>query len=97
LNRSNSPVNESYVKENKTPSQLQDVVNPKNMFKNHALRFSQYSLRKGQDRKMWQLPIISYLEPYDYIQKNKGIKFEKMGQRNQKDLINSSSMGNPSV
>lgn len=46
---------------------------------------------------MWQLPIISYLEPHDYIKKNKGIKFEKMSDRKENELINISSLGNPSI
>jgi hypothetical protein len=76
-----------------TPQQMH--ANPKGDNKNHALRFSQYSHRKDPNIKnKWQLPIISYLEPFDYVSKNKGINFEKMSERQDTDIkqkLNSAS------
>ena len=65
--------------------------------KNNALRFSKYSFRKEMVNQSWKVPIISYFEPEAHKEKNKGIDFAKMKQRNQMDMLSSSNVGNPSI
>ena len=66
---------------------------------NHALRFSKYISRKMDFNNKDNLDKISYLEPYDYLnnKNNNSIDFRKMAYRRDKDLINSYSLGIPSI
>ena len=69
------------------------------MRKNHALRFSKYISRKMDFNNKDHIDKISYLEPYDYLnnKNNNSIDFRKMAYRRDKDLINSYSLGIPSI
>ncbi len=63
---------------------------------NHTFRFSKYSPRKENVLKVNNK--VSYLEPYDYLSvKNKTIDFKKMSYRNEKTLINTAVLKNPSM
>ena len=66
---------------------------------NHALRFSKYISRNYDFNKKDQMDIISYLEPINYLnnKNNNIIDFKKMSFRKEKDFINSSSLGVPSI
>lgn len=64
---------------------------------NHALRFSKYIPRKYNTPKVNQN--VSYINPFNYIKpknKTKSINFEKMLQRNEKNLVYASCLKNPS-
>jgi len=56
---------------------------------NNAMRFSKYSERK--DHSKWTLPILSYIEPKNGLEKIKGINFDKMKERNEADFYNGST------
>ena len=75
------------------------LENNNNMRNNHALRFSKYISRKMDLNKKDNIDKISYLEPYDYLKNknNNSIDFRKMAYRKDKDLINFSSLGVPSI
>lgn len=66
--------------------------------KNHVMKFSQYSFRKDlhQDLKN-KLNILSYIDPYVEKIQNKSPDFNKMSHRNENDLLNMNSVGNPSI
>ena len=82
----------------KIPNQRSLTLESDNLRNNHALRFSKYISRKLFFNNNNKLNKVSYLEPYDYLNnKNNIIDFKKMSYRNEKDLINSSSLGVPSI
>ena len=75
------------------------IENDRSLKNNHALRFSKYLSRKYDFNNNEQMDKISYLEPYNYLNnKNKNIiDFKKMSFRKEKDFINYSSLGVPSI
>ena len=84
----------------KVPNQRSlTLENEYNLRNNHALRFSKYISRKFIFNDKDQINKISYLEPYDYLnnKNNNIIDFNKMSYRKDKDLINYSSLGVPSI
>ena len=82
----------------KVPNQRSLTLESDNLRNNHALRFSKYISRKLFFNNKDVLNKVSYLEPYDYLNnKSNAIDFKKMPYRNEKDLINSSSLGVPSI
>ena len=65
--------------------------------KNHALRFSQYPDRKTMIQP-FSVDKLSYVEPFDYLTNiNKAVDFKKMKERCDGDLINVSTLANPSI
>jgi hypothetical protein len=85
----------------KVPEQKKRVITLENEYansrNNHALRFSKYLSRKDEYNNKDNINIISYLEPYNYLNnKNNIIDFKKMAYRRERDFINSSSLGVPS-
>jgi hypothetical protein len=64
---------------------------------NKALRFSKYCDRKEQVNQSWKLPILTYVDPDLHKEKNKGLDFAKMKERNHNDLLSPSSLSNPSI
>lgn len=65
--------------------------------KDHALRFSQYPDRKTMIQP-FSVDKLSYVEPFDYLTNiNKAVDFKKMKERCDGDLINVSTLANPSI
>ena len=85
----------------KVPEQKKRVITLENEYansrNNHALRFSKYLSRKDEYNNKDNINVISYLEPYNYLNnKNNIVDFKKMVYRRERDFINSSSLGVPS-
>ena len=63
---------------------------------NHTFRFSRYSSRKPVELKVNNK--VTYLKDFDYLMHlNKTIDFRKMAKRNEKNLINTYTLKNPSM
>ena len=73
------------------------IDNDYHLKNNHALRFSKYISRKMNFNNKDKTDKITYLEPYDYINKGKNnfVDFRKMAYRKDKDMIYSSSLEVP--
>ena len=73
-----------------------NTIETYNIKDNHALRFSKYLTRKNIFETITKE--VSYLEPYDYNSDvKKAIDFAKMNSRNDKSIINISSLDVPSL
>ena len=74
------------------------IDNDYNLKNNHALRFSKYIPRKFDFNNKDKTDKITYLEPYDYLNKgtNNFVDFRKMAYRKDKDMIYFSSLEVPS-
>lgn len=100
VNSSISKLIEKYTKRTLTEEEDDDGNNKHNKHKNDenkALRFSKYCNRKEQVNQSWKLPILSYVDPDNHKEKNKGVDFAKMKERNHMDLLSQSSLSNPSI
>lgn len=79
-------------------SKFTQINTQKEIRKNHALKFSDYSFRKDIHEKQNKgIDVISYVNPSSARPDRKGPDFNKMSHRNKNDFLNMNSLNNPSI